>query len=148
MGAKIFTGIWDVSQCSKYCDAQTAYNLKTAPKDGTPPKVCKSFNTYLLQAKMANGQILPQGQYCSLYTEAWSQTYAVNGGSWRGQDHYTVDYSFGYSKISSASDIDPSVGDANGAKYQLLPTSSGLPSSLSAQPFSATLRLCPQSQRP
>jgi len=118
MGAKMFTGVWNVNQCSQYCDAQTKYNLATAPKDGTPAKVCKFFNTYLLTAKMANGQIVPQGQYCSLYTEAWPQTYATNGGQWRGQDQYTVDYSFGYSKIASSSDINPLVGDSKGATYQ------------------------------
>lgn len=116
MGAKMFTGTWDVSQCSNYCDAQTKYNNATAPKDGTPAKVCKFFNTYLLQAKLANGTIVPQGQYCSLYTEAWHIKYAVNGGQWRGQDQYTVDYSFGYAKIDAG--VDPTVGDANGAKYQ------------------------------
>lgn len=118
MGAKIFTGTWDVTQCSKYCDAQTKYNLATAPKDGTPAKVCKFFNTYLLQAKLANGTIVPQGQYCSLYTEAWPIKYATNGGQWRGQDQYTVDYSFGYSKVASSTDIDPTVGDPVGAAYQ------------------------------
>lgn len=114
----MFTGIWDVNQCSQYCDAQTKYNLATAPKDGTPAKVCKFFNTYLLTAKMANGQVVPQGQYCSLYTEAWPIKYATNGGQWRGQDQYTVDYSFGYSKVASSSDIDPLVGDSKGATYQ------------------------------
>jgi hypothetical protein len=116
MGAKIFTGIWDVSQCSNFCDAQTKYNLATAPKDGTPAKVCKFFNTYLLQAKLANGTIVPQGQYCSLYTEAWPIKYAVNGGQWRGQDQYTVDYSFGYAKTDAG--VDPTVGDTTGAAYQ------------------------------
>jgi hypothetical protein len=116
MGAKIFTGVWSVAQCSQYCDAQTKYNLATAPKDGTPAKVCKFFNTYLLTAKMANGQVVPQGQYCSLYTEAWPIKYATNGGQWRGQDQYTVDYSFGYAKTDAG--LDPLVGDATGAKYQ------------------------------
>ncbi|KAI4754035.1 hypothetical protein E4T44_14797, partial [Aureobasidium sp. EXF-8845] len=118
MGAKMFTGVWSVAQCSQYCDAQTKYNLATAPKDGTPAKVCKFFNTYLLTAKMANGKIVPQGQYCSLYTEAWPVKYATNAGQWRGQDQYTVDYSFGYSKVASSSDIDPLVGDSKGATYQ------------------------------
>jgi hypothetical protein len=116
MGAKIFTGVWSVAQCSQFCDAQTKYNLATAPKDGTPAKVCKFFNTYLLTAKMANGQIVPQGQYCSLYTEAWPIKYATNGGQWRGQDQYTVDYSFGYAKTDAG--IDPLVGDSKGATYQ------------------------------
>jgi hypothetical protein len=116
MGAKMFTGIWSVDQCSQYCDAQTKYNLATAPKDGTPAKVCRFFNTYLLTAKMANGDIVPQGQYCSLYTEAWSIKYATNGGQWRGKDQYTIDYSFGYAKTDAG--VDPLVGDAKGATYQ------------------------------
>jgi hypothetical protein len=116
MGAKMFTGVWSVAQCSQYCDAQTKYNLATAPKDGTPAKVCKFFNTYLLTAKMADGQVVPQGQYCSLYTEAWPIKYATNGGQWRGQDQYTVDYSFGYAKTDAS--VDPLVGDAKGATYQ------------------------------
>ncbi|KEQ68238.1 hypothetical protein M436DRAFT_25539, partial [Aureobasidium namibiae CBS 147.97] len=139
MGAKIFTGTWDVSQCSKFCDAQTKYNLATAPKDGTPAKVCKFFNTYLLQAKLANGTIVPQGQYCSLYTEAWSIKYAVNGGQWRGQDQYTVDYSFGYAKTDAG--FDPTVGDSTGAVYQARQDMTYSPSSLTAvfQPFCSSL---------
>jgi hypothetical protein len=116
MGSKIFTGIWNVDQCAAYCKSQSDYNTATAPKDGTPAKVCKFFNTYLLTAKMANGDIKPQGQYCSLYTEAWPEKYATNGGQWRGKDQYTIDYSFGYAKTDAG--IDPLVGDANGAAYQ------------------------------
>jgi hypothetical protein len=116
MGSKIFTGIWNVDQCAAYCKSQSDYNTATAPKDGTPAKVCKFFNTYLLTAKMANGDIKPQGQYCSLYTEAWPEKYATNGGQWRGKDQYTIDYSFGYAKTDAG--IDPILGDANGAKYQ------------------------------
>jgi hypothetical protein len=116
MGSKIFTGFWNVGQCAAYCKSQSDYNIATAPKDGTPAKVCKFFNTYLLTAKMANGDIKPQGQYCSLYTEAWPEKYATNGGQWRGKDQYTIDYSFGYAKTDAG--IDPLVGDAIGAKYQ------------------------------
>ncbi|KAI4850355.1 hypothetical protein E4T44_02799 [Aureobasidium sp. EXF-8845] len=116
MGSKIFTGIWNVDQCAAYCKSQSDYNTATAPKDGTPAKVCKFFNTYLLTAKMASGEVKQQGQYCSLYTEAWPQKYATNGGQWRGKDQYTIDYSFGYAKTDAG--IDPILGDANGAKYQ------------------------------
>jgi hypothetical protein len=130
MGAKMFTGIWSVDQCSQYCDAQTKYNLATAPKDGTPAKVCKFFNTYLLTAKMANGDIVPQGQYCSLYTEAWSIKYATNGGQWRGKDQYTIDYSFGYAKTDAG--IDPLAGDATGAKYQARQDMTYYPTSLTS----------------
>ncbi|KAI5204516.1 hypothetical protein E4T39_03608 [Aureobasidium subglaciale] len=116
MGAKMFTGNWDVTQCSEYCKAQTTYNKNTAPKDGTPYKACRFFNTYLLQVKKADGTILPQGQYCSLYTEAWPVKYAVNSGSWQGKDQYTIDYSFGFTMTDAG--IDPTVGDSTGAKYQ------------------------------
>ncbi|THX78795.1 hypothetical protein D6D05_05226 [Aureobasidium pullulans] len=116
MGSKIFTSTWDVASCSAYCDSQTAYNKATAPKDGTPYKVCNFFNTYVLTAYKADGTVVPQGQYCALYTEAWTSTYAVNGGQWRGQDQYLVNYSFGYSKTNPG--ISPTVGDANGAAYQ------------------------------
>jgi hypothetical protein len=116
MGSKIFTGIWNVDQCAAYCKSQSDYNIATAPKDGTPAKICKFFNTYLLTAKMATGEVKQQGQYCSLYTEAWPEKYATNGGQWRGKDQYTIDYSFGYSKTDAG--IDPILGDANGAKYQ------------------------------
>jgi hypothetical protein len=116
MGSKIFTGIWNVDQCAAYCKSQSDYNTATAPKDGTPAKVCKFFNTYLLTAKMATGEVKQQGQYCSLYTEAWPEKYATNGGQWRGKDQYTIDYSFGYAKTDAG--IDPILGDANGAKYQ------------------------------
>jgi hypothetical protein len=116
MGSKIFTEIWNVDQCAAYCKSQSEYNIATAPKDGTPAKVCRFFNTYLLTAKMANGEIKPQGQYCSLYTEAWPEKYATNGGQWRGKDQYTIDYSFGYAKTDAG--INPLVGDAIGAKFQ------------------------------
>ncbi|KAI5245644.1 hypothetical protein E4T42_06702 [Aureobasidium subglaciale] len=112
----MFIGNWDVTQCSEYCKAQTTYNKNTAPKDGTPYKACRFFNTYLLQVKKADGTIIPQGQYCSLYTEAWPAKYAVNSGSWQGKDQYTIDYSFGFSMTDAG--IDPTVGDSNGAKYQ------------------------------
>ncbi|THY05458.1 hypothetical protein D6D01_09999 [Aureobasidium pullulans] len=132
MGSKIFTGIWNVEQCAAYCESQSEYNTATAPKDGTPAKVCRFFNTYLLTAKMANGDVKPQGQYCSLYTEVWPEKYATNGGQWRGKDQYTIDYSFGYAKTDAG--IDPLVGDAVGAKYQAI---AGIKWS-SLQPFCST----------
>ncbi|OBW63524.1 MAG: Uncharacterized protein AUREO_064100 [Aureobasidium pullulans] len=109
MGSKIFTSTWDVASCSAYCDSQTAYNKATAPKDGTPYKVCNFFNTYVLTAYKADGTVVPQGQYCALYTEAWTSTYATNAGQWRGQDQYLVNYSFGYPKSSPG--VSPTVGD-------------------------------------
>jgi hypothetical protein len=122
-----------VASCAAYCDSQTAYNKATAPKDGTPYKTCNFFNTYVLTAHKADGSVVPQGQYCALYTEAWSATYAVNGGQWRGQDQYLVSYSFGYPKVNSG--ISPTVGDSNGAAYQAVADIKWS----SLQPFCSTL---------
>ncbi|KAG9959038.1 hypothetical protein KCU61_g7845, partial [Aureobasidium melanogenum] len=116
MGARIFTSTWQVASCAAYCDSQTAYNKATAPTDGTPYKVCNFFNTYVLTEYLANGSVVPQGQYCASYTEAWNSTYAVNGGQWWGEDQYLVSYSFGYPKLNPG--IDPSIGDPIGAEYQ------------------------------
>ncbi|THX48054.1 hypothetical protein D6D06_09315 [Aureobasidium pullulans] len=139
MGSKIFTSTWDVASCSAYCDSQTAYNKATAPKDGTPYKVCNFFNTYVLTAYKADGSVQPQGQYCALYTEAWTSTYAVNGGQWRGQDQYLVNYSFGYSKVNPG--VSPTVGDATGAKYQARQDMTYSPASLTSvfQPYCSSL---------
>lgn len=133
MGSKIFTSTWDVASCSAYCDSQTAYNKATAPKDGTPYKVCNFFNTYVLTAYKADGTVQPQGQYCALYTEAWTSTYATNAGQWRGQDQYLVNYSFGYPKSSPG--VSPTVGDVKGAAYQALADIKWS----SLQPFCSTL---------
>lgn len=139
MGSKIFTTTWDVNSCAKYCDAQTAYNKATAPKDGTPYKVCNFFNTYVLTAHKADGSVVPQGQYCALYTEAWSSQYAVNAGSWRGKDQYLVSYSFGYPKLNPG--IAPTAGDVTGAVYQARQDMTYSPSSLTSvfQPFCSSL---------
>lgn len=139
MGSKIFTSTWDVASCSAYCDSQTAYNKATAPKDGTPYKVCNFFNTYVLTAYKADGTVVPQGQYCALYTEAWTSTYAVNGGQWRGQDQYLVNYSFGYSKSNPG--VSPTAGDATGAKYQARQDMTYFPSQLTStfMPYCSSL---------
>ncbi|KAI4746529.1 hypothetical protein E4T50_03130 [Aureobasidium sp. EXF-12298] len=133
MGSKIFTSTWDTAACAAYCDSQTAYNKATAPKDGTPYKICNFYNTYVLTAYKADGSVVPQGQYCALYTEAWPIKYATNGGQWRGQDQYLVSYSFGFPKANPG--IDPTVGDANGAKYQAVADIKWS----SLQPFCSTL---------
>lgn len=92
MGHKLFNdGPFDPRLCSAACDAQSAYNLRHPPTDGSTPKICRFFNTYILNK---NG--VGQGQYCSLYTQAWSQVYATNKGQTRGSDKYTISYSFAY----------------------------------------------------
>ncbi|KEQ90230.1 hypothetical protein AUEXF2481DRAFT_93119 [Aureobasidium subglaciale EXF-2481] len=96
MGAKMFTGNWDVTQCSEYCKAQTTYNKNTAPKDGTPLR-------------------RPMVQSSPRASTAHS-TPRPGLGSWQGKDQYTIDYSFGFTMTDAG--IDPTVGDSTGAKYQ------------------------------
>lgn len=57
---------------------------------------CQFFNTYIL---LKNGASV--GQYCSLYNETWSPSYATNVGQWRGNDHYTVQYSYSFSNTTA-----------------------------------------------
>lgn len=139
MGSKIFTSTWDVASCAAYCDSQTKYNLATAPKDGTPAKVCNFFNTYVLTAYKADKSVVVQGQYCALYTEVWDKSYATNAGQWRGQDQYLVSYSFGYPK--SQPGIAPIVGDSKGAIYQARQDMTYYASQLTAtfQPYCSSL---------
>ncbi|RDW58609.1 hypothetical protein BP6252_13085 [Coleophoma cylindrospora] len=96
MGVKLFTtSIFDVGLCAAACAANSAYNVAHPPSTGSPD-ICTFFNTYLLSK---NG--VPQGQYCSLYTEPWDISYAVNSGQTRGKDKYTVSYSFSYSNTTT-----------------------------------------------
>ncbi|THX28235.1 hypothetical protein D6D10_09237 [Aureobasidium pullulans] len=113
------TTSWDRSFSLKAHGIRASVLSTTAPKDGTPAKVCKFFNTYILTALKADGSVVTQGQYCSLYTEAWPIRYATNGGSWYyGKDQYVVNYSFGFAKTATSSDINPLDGDVKGAVYQ------------------------------
>ncbi|KAK8036389.1 hypothetical protein PG991_001526 [Apiospora marii] len=87
---KVFTGgPFDAGLCAAACSAQSAYNLAHPPSDGSKPKTCQFFNTYML---LKNG--VPEGQYCSLYTMAWDNSYAKNTGQYRGSDRYTIAYSY------------------------------------------------------
>lgn len=98
MGYKLFIDTpFDPRLCSAACDAQTAYNFAYPPSDGTKPKACTFFNTYLLSKNGIN-----QGQYCSMYTQAWSTKYATNDGQWRGTDHYTISYSFSFGNSTNS----------------------------------------------
>lgn len=134
MGATIFTAnaAFDANLCATYCKSQTQYNAAHPAKDGSPPKVCNFFNTYILYKNSASS---PQGQYCSMYvhhsiqlycviltevcsyTEVWDQSYATNTGQYRGSDRYFVAYSYTYALTGNAAPA-PSVGDKKGAVYQ------------------------------
>lgn len=84
MGSTLFNdGPFNASLCAGYCDAQTTYNTNNPASDGSPAKICKFFNTYILTLKRSDGTTRVQGQYCSLYTEVWSSKYATNSGQLR-----------------------------------------------------------------
>ncbi|KAK6819440.1 hypothetical protein PG987_015923 [Apiospora arundinis] len=100
---KVFTsGPFDAGLCAAACSAQSAYNIRYPPKDGSKPKTCQFFNTYML---LKNG--VPEGQYCSLYTMAWDSSYAKNTGQNRGNDKYTIAYS--YSFVNSTNPGKPAI---------------------------------------
>ncbi|KEQ91569.1 hypothetical protein AUEXF2481DRAFT_32950 [Aureobasidium subglaciale EXF-2481] len=89
MGVKLFNdGPFDTTLCAAACTAQTKYNLKHPPTSGQA-KSCRFYNTY----EMYKDSVY-QGQYCTLYTQAWDTTYATNKGQWRGTAHYTIGRSF------------------------------------------------------
>ncbi|CAD0115023.1 unnamed protein product [Aureobasidium uvarum] len=78
MGAKLFTsGTFDTTLCATACSAQSAYNFAHPPSKGSP-KTCQFYNTYVLYKDNVY-----QGQYCSMYTQAWDASYATNKGQWR-----------------------------------------------------------------
>ncbi|KAI5242789.1 hypothetical protein E4T43_04582 [Aureobasidium subglaciale] len=116
VASTIFTqGGFNASLCAEYCKTQTQYNVNHPPSDGTPPKICNFFNTFVLYLN----NTVAQGQYCTLYTEAWESSYATNSGQTRGNDKYTVSMSYTYTNISSQA---PShvVGYKDGAIHQAL----------------------------
>ncbi|KAI1114104.1 hypothetical protein F5Y14DRAFT_190878 [Nemania sp. NC0429] len=95
MGSKIFTtSFFDVGLCAAACSSQNEYNIAHPPETGAP-KICNFFVTFLSEV---NG--IPEGQYCTLYTQYWDSSYATNDGQWRGNDHYTNNYVFAYTNTS------------------------------------------------
>jgi len=45
------------------------------------------------------------GQYCSMYNETWSSSFATNKGQWRGNDHFTIGYSYAFSNTTAGADV-------------------------------------------
>ncbi|KAI5195935.1 hypothetical protein AUEXF2481DRAFT_25525 [Aureobasidium subglaciale EXF-2481] len=131
--SKIFTGPFDARLCAAACDAQTQYAINNPSSDGTPAKKCQFFNTYIINL---NDNKHPQGQYCTLYTEAWASKYATSIGSSTSSGKLIIEYSYGYVSTSGAS-IDPKTGDKTGAVYQASGEMKSDPAQLSSvfQPF-------------
>lgn len=76
MGSKFFPFSQEqgftMQSCTSACTAQTDYNKNHPNKDGTW-KTCAFVNGYVLSK---NG--VPQGLYCSMYTQVWAASYATN----------------------------------------------------------------------
>ncbi|KAJ8118472.1 hypothetical protein OPT61_g546 [Boeremia exigua] len=91
MGYQLFTaGAFDAKLCATACQQHNKYAVEHPPANGKP-QLCRYFNTYIL---LKNG--VSEGQYCSMYTQEWDQSFATNDGQGRGDDHYTIQYSFGF----------------------------------------------------
>ncbi|KAL8675557.1 MAG: hypothetical protein Q9168_000069 [Polycauliona sp. 1 TL-2023] len=112
---------YDTSTCAADCNAQTAYNKRHPAADGSY-QTCVFFNAYVLSMNA-----VPQGLYCSMYTQVWAASYATNYGQYRGTDRYTVSRSYSYS-LNLA-------GDDNGscASGTATPSSSSLSSTSTSQ---------------
>ncbi|KAL8831695.1 MAG: hypothetical protein Q9191_000705, partial [Dirinaria sp. TL-2023a] len=65
---------FDPSLCAADCLAQTAYDRRHSTADGSYQS-CVFFNAYVISM---NG--VPQGLYCSIYSQVWSPAYATNYG--------------------------------------------------------------------
>jgi hypothetical protein len=139
-GSTIFTqGTFNASLCADYCNAQTKYNAANRAADGTPPKVCHFFNTFILYLKSGNTKI-PQGQYCTLYPEVGDSSYATNTGQMRGSDQYLVEYSYAY-PLTGSHGLANKPGDKQGAIYQAAYDMEYYPSQLTStfQPFCSSV---------
>ncbi|CAD0088339.1 unnamed protein product [Aureobasidium mustum] len=85
-------GVFDANLCAVACNQQASYARQHPPADGSFNKMCSFFNTYILYK---NGTSL--GQYCAMYDQTWSSSYAKNTGYYSGSDHYTIDFSYTFS---------------------------------------------------
>ena len=84
---------YDPTTCAQACTVQTAYNSRHPAADGSY-QTCTFFNAYVLSQNS-----IPQGLYCSLYSQAWDPKYATNYGQYRGSDRYTVSESYSYTLV-------------------------------------------------
>jgi len=116
MGSRLWNdGYFDEARCAAACTAQSIYNAKHPPSSGQP-KLCQFYNTYIL---LKND--VKQGQYCTLYTQAWDVSRATNKGQYRGSDKFTIDSSFIATNATISGDVscpsDAAYLSANGAEF-------------------------------
>lgn len=84
-------GPFDPSVCAAACKAQTEFDREHLVDANGNYDACNFFNVYILTKND-----VPQGTYCSFYTQEWDMSYAVNTGySWEN-DVYAVKASFSY----------------------------------------------------
>ncbi|KAI4183801.1 MAG: hypothetical protein L6R41_005180 [Letrouitia leprolyta] len=121
------TQAYDPSTCAADCNSQTAYNKRHPAADGSY-QTCIFFNAYVLSM---NG--VPQGLYCSMYTQVWAAQYATNYGQYRGTDRYTVSRSYSYS-LDATSDGSGSCGTKVSSLSSSSTSTSATPLSTSFQP--------------
>lgn len=102
LGYKLFqpTSV-DPRLCAAACDEQTAYN-KAHPARGSDgrtlaPVACNAFGSYILtktnvtRRRTASFEV---GQMCTMYTNYWNETFAVNKVSYDNAIRATYTYSF------------------------------------------------------
>ena len=98
MGVKIFTGgPFDPRLCAAACTATSNYDRAHGLPTKANPQTCQFYNTYLLL-----NNTVPVGQYCAMYNETWSGSYATNTGQYRGKNKYTISHSYSYSNATDA----------------------------------------------
>ncbi|PNS19067.1 hypothetical protein CAC42_1803 [Sphaceloma murrayae] len=98
MGLKIWPDVpFDVKRCAQACTIVSDENRATiaAAADGSQPQTCQFFNTYQL---VKNGAVV--GQYCALYNSTWSASTATNYGGQKGNDKFTIQYSYAFSNVT------------------------------------------------
>lgn len=91
IGVKYFKGVYNALLCASACQANTAYNHRHARADGSYD-ACNFFNAYFLSKNN-----IPDGTYCSLYTQTWGKQYSTNYGQYRGSNYYSISSSYGFS---------------------------------------------------
>jgi hypothetical protein len=84
-------GPYDPALCAAACKSQTQFDKEHIVDANGEYKPCNFFNSYILTK---NG--VPLGTYCSLYTQSWDESYAVNTGYYYGDDVYAVAGSASY----------------------------------------------------
>ncbi|KAL9103216.1 MAG: hypothetical protein Q9187_009032, partial [Circinaria calcarea] len=89
IGVKFYPDPYSPIVCADACKATTKLNRKNAVNGMYD--ACNFFNSYVLSKNN-----VPQGLYCSFYTEAVDKSYSTNFGQTSGSDYYSVSQSYGY----------------------------------------------------